>query len=123
MPKHEPSPGVTLENYGSVWHIEHRVAKCWYADDEDDVRRCWSLKNVVPDFASNNYRKGITIIDHVCDEVGSDHWPKSWNGAIPDEATKKSMYKKMRANVPVPTSRPVSAQADGSHMSEDEDWF
>lgn len=74
-----------------------------------------------PDFVSNSYRKRITIIGNGCNEV--DHWPKSWNGAIPDGDTKRDMCSDVRVNVPVPTSRPVSAQTVGSHMSEDADWF
>lgn len=76
-----------------------------------------------PDFARNNYRARTTAIYPGCDDVGLDHWPKRSNCAIPYEATTGDMCNKMSTNVPVPTSRPVSAQAGGSHMSEDEGLF
>lgn len=88
--------GMTLENYGSVWHIEHRVAKCWYSKSEEDIRRCWSRRNVVPEFASDNWKKGITIIDSICHSVGSMHWPEGWLGVLPPPSQRPEMYAKVR---------------------------
>ena len=83
--------GMTMENYGTVWHIDHRIAKCWYANDEDDIKRCWSRRNLAPEFGIDNIKKNRTIIDNVCIEVGSAYWPKSWGGKIPNAATKARM--------------------------------
>jgi hypothetical protein len=85
--------GVTLDNYSSVWHIEHRVAKCWYSNTEEDIWLCWSKANIRPEFGYDNLQKHIKIIDSVCIETGSDFWPLSWNGVIPDEACKRDMYR------------------------------
>jgi hypothetical protein len=87
--------GMTPDNYGSVWHIEHRVAKCWYSNTEEDIRRCWSKANIRPDFGPDNHQKHIKIVDSVCIDVGSDFWPLSWNGEIPDEVCKREMYRAM----------------------------
>lgn len=90
--------GMTMENYGTVWHIDHRIAKCWYSGDEDDMHRCWSRRNIAPEFGVDNIKKNRTIIDDVCVEVGEAYWPKSWNGQIPDAATKARMNAALRVN-------------------------
>lgn len=87
----EKREGMTMENYGTVWHVDHRIAKCWYSGDEDDMKRCWSRPNIAPEFAVDNLIKNRTIIDKVCIEVGAAYWPKSWEGKIPDSATKARM--------------------------------
>jgi hypothetical protein len=56
--------GMTWENYGPVWHIDHIVpdALFEYSNYEDDAfKRCWSLENLQPMFASENIRKGNSI--------------------------------------------------------------
>ncbi len=44
-------PGMTWENYGTVWEIDHKTPKAVfnYARPGDlDFRICWSLKNLQP---------------------------------------------------------------------------
>tara|TARA_B110001452_G_scaffold39385_1_gene30147 strand:- start:12131 stop:13009 length:879 start_codon:yes stop_codon:yes gene_type:complete len=89
------APGMTMENYGTVWHVEHRIAKCWYANSKEDVRRCWSKANIVPEFAKVNLQKSVKIIDQFCHDVGPDKWPMAWNGSIPTEAERKEMYRRV----------------------------
>jgi hypothetical protein len=53
--------GVTWDNYGSYWHIDHIVPKSWfkYTSAEDpEFRRCWSLENLQPLEAKLNIGKG-----------------------------------------------------------------
>ena len=84
---------MTLENHGSVWHVEHRIAKCWYSGDPEDVRRCWSKANIDAEFGEENLKKNCKIIDSLCLEVGQEYWPLSWNSKIPTASEKKQMYK------------------------------
>ena len=58
-------PGMTWENYGSVWEIDHKIpiAVFNFEKPEDiDFRLCWSLKNLQPLDASENVRKKDKII-------------------------------------------------------------
>ena len=118
---------MTMDNYGTVWHVEHRIAKCWYGNNEDDIRNCWSRANIAPEFGPDNLTKSIHIIDELCHQVGKERWPRSWNGQIPEESTKAKMYREMLVRAPVPTSRPVSVQEDAGAdrlvVSDDEFWF
>jgi hypothetical protein len=57
-------PGMTWENYGTAWHIDHKtpVAVFNFEKPEDiDFRICWSIKNLQPLEASINMSKGARI--------------------------------------------------------------
>jgi hypothetical protein len=57
-------PGMTWENYGTVWHIDHKIpiAAFNFEKPEDiDFRVCWSLKNLRPLEAVKNMSKGASI--------------------------------------------------------------
>jgi hypothetical protein len=53
--------GMTWQNYGSAWHIDHiiplRVFNYRAADDPDFVR-AWGLRNLRPLWAVDNLHKG-----------------------------------------------------------------
>ena len=56
--------GMTWENYGRVWHIDHKIpiAVFNYEKPEDiDFRLCWSLKNLQPLSMLENIKKGARI--------------------------------------------------------------
>jgi hypothetical protein len=46
---------------------------------------------------SEGQEKSIKIIDSFCIEVGSDRFPKSWNGAIPTQEQKEAFYARVWA--------------------------
>lgn len=52
--------GMTWDNYGSYWHIDHIRPKSWFvyetAEDEE-FKKCWSLENLQPLTASENRSK------------------------------------------------------------------
>lgn len=53
-------PGMTWENHGSVWHIDHKipVAAFNFQKPEDiDFKRCWALKNLRPLWKKANLSK------------------------------------------------------------------
>jgi len=57
-------PGWTWENYGSVWHIDHKtpIAVFNFDKPEDiDFRICWSLKNLQPMDVMENKIKSAKI--------------------------------------------------------------
>lgn len=87
--------GMTLENYGSFWEIDHIIARKWYDEnDEEDLMRCWHKSNLQPLEGGENNKKRIEIPDEATlYRIGVDKWPKSWNGIPPDAATRKAWYK------------------------------
>lgn len=55
--------GMTWENYGSVWHIDHVIPCCAYKlKNEKEQYKCFNYKNLQPLFASENEIKGGKII-------------------------------------------------------------
>jgi len=57
-------PGMTMENYGRKWHIDH-IMPCSVFDltREDQVRQCCHFTNLRPLWARANLRKGSKITD------------------------------------------------------------
>lgn len=56
---------MTWENYGSYWHIDHKIPKCYYKFDNTDAQSfidCWSLDNLQPLEAGENLRKNNKLI-------------------------------------------------------------
>lgn len=54
-------PGMSWENYGPVWHIDH-IVPCAVFDlrDESQQRACFHFENLQPLFALDNIRKGAS---------------------------------------------------------------
>lgn len=52
-------PGMSWENYGKVWHIDHR-RPCASFDmtRPEEQKRCFSFLNLQPLFVTDNLRKG-----------------------------------------------------------------
>jgi hypothetical protein len=53
-------PGMTWGNYGTVWHIDHKIPVAAFnfeSPDDIDFKVCWSLKNLQPLDANKNMSK------------------------------------------------------------------
>jgi len=53
-------PGMSWENYGALWEIDHKIPKAVFNyenSDDIDFKRCWALKNLQPLECSINRRK------------------------------------------------------------------
>lgn len=60
-------PGMTWENYGPVWHIDHKIpvkAHNFEKPEDRDFGRCWALKNLQPLWAMENCLKQDKIEKH-----------------------------------------------------------
>jgi hypothetical protein len=57
--------GMTWENYGKKWHIDHRVPDSWFiyeSFDDDNFKISWSLWNLQPMWAEQNISKGNRFV-------------------------------------------------------------
>lgn len=70
-------PGMSWQNYGTHWHIDHVVPKSWFkldaetGLDEYELKWCWSLRNLQPMWMEENLKKKDRHISHI--EVGQSH--------------------------------------------------
>lgn len=55
--------GMTWENYGSRWQVDHITPKSSFnLDTEDDLLECWRLENLQPLFQEDNLQKSAKIL-------------------------------------------------------------
>jgi hypothetical protein len=60
-------PGMTWENYGTVWEIDHKIPLAAFnfdKPDQIDFKLCWSLKNLQPLGKFENKSKGAKLERH-----------------------------------------------------------
>lgn len=53
-------PGMTWENYGPVWHVDHIIPKALFSFEtaaDEGFRACWAITNLRPLWAVDNLRK------------------------------------------------------------------
>jgi hypothetical protein len=53
--------GMTWDNYGTYWHIDHIVPKSWFkyeSPDDPKFKECWALANLQPLEGRANVEKG-----------------------------------------------------------------
>lgn len=58
-------PGMSWENHGSCWHLDHRIPKAVFnfeTPNDIDFHRCWALENLQPLWATENLSKQ----DRIC---------------------------------------------------------
>jgi hypothetical protein len=55
--------GMSWDNYGKEWHIDHTIAiQCWDLTNEDDVKSCFNWKNLMPLSKERNLRKSYAVL-------------------------------------------------------------
>ena len=110
--------GFTMSQYGDEWEVEHAICQEAYDhSNSEDVKRCWSAANVRVMTPSDNYAKGVTILDELCMEVGSEHFPLSWNGKLLTHDEKEAFYVVCKT----PWVPPEEEEDSDSNESDDEE--
>jgi hypothetical protein len=92
------APGMTFSNHGTVWELDHKIPREAYNFDKpEDVKRCWSAKNVHALACLANKEKSWKLIDQYIFEAGVECLPTAWNGKFPDADFKNAHAAKMMA--------------------------
>ena len=114
--------GFSMAQYGTVWQNEHGIPQAAYDFSvPEDVRRCWSPANVRALSAGDNYAKGVTILDELCMQVGSEHFPLSWKEKLLTHDEKEAFYAICKQPWVPPDDMPEAAEEDGSESESDDD--
>jgi hypothetical protein len=92
--------GMSWENHGigdsnsNKWHIGHIIARSMYdSSDAEDVKRCWSLKNLKPQWACDNMKLGVALPANTMLETLRDIWPVSWASSLPNASRRIELEK------------------------------
>lgn len=83
---------MTRENYGDVWHVDHKIACCWFSADEADVRRCWRKLNLQPMLGPENQSKGALLPPDDKLLALRSIWPAAWQDTLPTKEDRIRMY-------------------------------
>lgn len=57
--------GITWDNYGTEWHVDHVVPKSWFkytSTDDPKFKECWALSNLQPKLKRDNQSKGNRFV-------------------------------------------------------------
>lgn len=105
--------GLEWSEYGTKWQIDHKIPQeAFDFDNDDDIRRCWSPKNVHCLSKADNKAKSCKLLDHYLMEAGAENFPVSWNGQLPSEEFKKNFHDQhfSRRGIAGPSTEPLSDQ-------------
>jgi hypothetical protein len=123
-------PGMTWANHGTVWELDHKIPREAYDfDNPDDVKRCWSPKNVHALTKAANKEKSWKMIDQYIFEAGPECMPVSWNGKFPDadfklqHAAKMMAHKMMMEDDDEPPEEDVAGSSSGPMQAPDSDDY
>ncbi len=82
--------GMTLENYGKYWHIDHVIPCCKYdLSKKDNVEQCFNWRNLRPYKAKKNLSKRdkISKSDIIFQELKVKYFIKNYYNIIPKNET------------------------------------
>ena len=114
-------PGANWDNYGTVCQLDHKIPReAFDFNNPEDIKRCWSAKNVHAMTPQANMEKSWKLEDRYIAEAGVECFPVAWDGKAPDEAFKNAHAEKMMApkSVEAGTSEGGFATDDASEDSD-----
>ena len=89
---------MTFDNYGDAWELDHRIPREAYDfGNPEDIRRCWSAKNVQALTPTANMQKSFKLLDDQLLFVGRENFPVAWNNEFPTEPLKEEFYRRVKA--------------------------
>jgi hypothetical protein len=93
--KKQLKPGMTMENYGLMWSVAHKIPKCYYDfNDPDEIKRCNSKANLGCDYEVwpnplgervNSSKGGAMPSLNDLNSIPVSTWPKSFGSEMTEE--------------------------------------
>jgi len=113
--------GMDFKNHGAVWEVEHKIPREAYDfDDPEDVKRCWSAKNVHVMTPAANMEKSWQLLDEYIAAAGVANFPKAWNDQVPDDVFKAAHNAKMMAWKMLADEEAAGERPSGSDDDDDD---
>lgn len=90
------SDGMSWDNHGhraeGLWNIGHRISiKMYDSENSDDLKRCWSMKNMFAQWSVENQTLGVVLpSDEALLELRAI-WPLAWGDTLPSQDTRKKI--------------------------------
>lgn len=82
-----------MDGCGTQWEPDHKIPiEAYDFTTPDDVKRCWSPANIHCMTPHGNRSQRFKIIDAICNSVGANYFPSSWNGRVPTGVQKQAFY-------------------------------
>jgi len=114
--------GMNFKNHGAVWEVEHKIPREAYNfDDPEDVKHCWSAKNVHAMTVADNLEKSWKLLDEYIAAAGVENFPKAWEGKVPDAAFKAAHNAKMVAQKAIDDEEAAGERSSGSDDDDDDE--
>ena len=112
---------MNFKNHGVVWEVEHKIPREAYDfDDPEDVKHCWSAKNVGAMTVAGNDEKSWKLLDEYIAAAGVENFPKAWNGQVPDAQFKVTHNAKMMAWKMLDDEEVAGERSSGSDDDDDD---
>lgn len=88
--------GMSWENHGhrskELWNVGHRISiKMYDSENNDDLKRCWSMKNMFAQWSIENQELGVTLPSDTELLTLRSIWPIAWNDTLPGRESRKEI--------------------------------
>ena len=100
----ELKPGMTMDNYGTMWSVAHKIPQCYFDfDDPEEIKRCNSKYNLGCDYEVwpnplnervNSSKGGAMPSLADLQSIPKSVWPKAFGFEMTEE--KRQMLRKHR---------------------------
>jgi hypothetical protein len=103
--------GFNWSDFNVTWTVDHKIPRSAFDfKNPEDVRRCWSPKNLHVLSPADNKAKAYKLLNHYLMEAETANFPTSWNSQFPSELFKQKFYDRLNCHEDVagPSTEPLS---------------
>lgn len=88
--------GMSWDNHGhrseGLWNIGHRISiKMYDSENNEDLKRCWSMKNMFAQWSVENQQLGVVLPSDPELLKLRPIWPLAWGDQLPSQERRKEL--------------------------------
>lgn len=93
--------GMSWDNHGhrseGLWNIGHRISiKMYDSENNEDLKRCWSMKNMFAQWSVENQQLGVVLPSDPELLTLRPIWPLAWGDQLPSQERRKEIERLAR---------------------------